>query len=275
MQTATTTTETLILDGEGYNLIVAPEAEAMKQELIARAQEIQIVNDPAASDAAKARIKELASVRIAVEKCRNSVKKPIIQIGKDIDAKAKEYLAEIQVEEDRLSKKVGDYALAVEEIRRKALREAEERRRKEAEEARLLEEQRLRAEREKEAAEKAAREAEWADDEETKAKAAEAEAKAKLESEEAERKAKAAEEQSKAAPIVLPQSVGGTKMQWDFEVVDMDKLAHSRPDFVTITEKRKEILSFLNAVPTSNEELPNNCAGYGLRVFLKPIVSTR
>jgi hypothetical protein len=141
MPATATNTEALILSGEGYNLEVAPDIIAQKATLIEHSALIVSVNDQSSSDAAGDQIKKLAAMRNMVEKSRTTVKAPVLAVGKRIDELAKEFQASITEEENRLKRLQGDYAAAVLAERNRILREqeaqrqAEEKARREAEAA--------------------------------------------------------------------------------------------------------------------------------------------
>jgi hypothetical protein len=286
MPATTTPTEALILSGEGYNLEVAPDIIAQKATLIEHSALIVSVNDQSSSDAAGDQIKKLAAMRNMVEKSRNTVKAPVLAVGKRIDELAKEFQASITEEENRLKRLQGDYATAVLAERNRILREqeaqrqAEEKARREAEaaEAARVEAARLEAAR-VEAARVAAEQAAWEatsseEEEEAQRKADEAKRMAdEAAAAEKERLRIAAEEQAKAysiasTPTFIPEAVKGVKMVADYEVENLDQLYRHNAGLVTLTERRKEILDAI-ARQTIGETLPTIP---GLRVFLKPQV---
>ncbi len=276
-----TDTQTLILAGEGYQLTIAPEAEAQKAELLKHAALIVEVNDPESYEAARNQIKKLAAMRTAAEKSRKTVKEPVLKIGKDIDGKAADFCSELVASEKRLAEMAGDYAEKVERERQRVLREMEEKRRAEEKARQEAEAARLKAEQEAahaaflaEQAQKAAMAKEWEDDEAEAAKAreeaAKAEAAAKAAQAEQERIAAAAAAVP-AVPVFVPQAVAGTKMVPDFEVLNIDALYAYSASLVTMEPKRSEILALIKSL-SQNGKLPEIP---GLRVFEKPVVSTR
>ena len=273
--TATTTapSEALILTGDGYGLSIAPDAEAAKAELIQAASSIITVASAAESDAARDQVKRLASMRNLVEKSRKAVKEPVLKVGKQIDAKAAEFLAAITTEETRLTGLIGSYAQEQERIRRDEMARAEAARR----ETERLEQERARVERERLAAEEKARkeaegktgidalQAEAALEEERERKAEEAR--------KIEEQAKAAREQQNAsfAAVTAPAPAGVTMVP-DFEVTDIKSLYQNFPELVDLTPRRADILARIKGFATSYGKLPDVP---GLRVFEKPKVFTR
>jgi len=268
-----TTKEALILSGEGYSLEVAPSVIEQKAELIKHSALIVSVNDAVSSDAAGNQIKKLAAMRNLVEASRKTVKGPMLEVGRSIDALASDFQAELTVEETRLKKLQGDYAMKVEQERQRVLREMELARQAEAK--RIADEeasQRAAAE----AAEKAriaAEEAEWnatSPEDEAKAKAAADEA-ARLE---AQRIAAAQAQAEKIAatpppaPAFIPEAPKGVKMIADFEVLDLDALYRHNVGLVKMEPRREEILRAI-AGQTIGDTLPTIP---GLRVFMKPQV---
>ncbi|MCE5310466.1 MAG: hypothetical protein LLG20_22745 [Acidobacteriales bacterium] len=267
-------TQTLILSGQGYELAIAPEAEAQKAELLKHSALIVEVNDPDANQAALIQVKKLAAMRNAVEKSRNIVKAPVLQVGRDIDAKAKDFVAAIDAEEKRVSKLVATYAEAVERERQRIARELEAKRQAEEKARREAEAAAAKAAAEAAAAAAKAQEAEWEDDEETKRQAAEEAAKREAEA----AAAKAAEEAAKSRPIldVVPAKASGVKFVHDFEVLEICHLAFQQPRLVKMEPKRSEILEFIKErIAEGVGEDDPSWANIGLRIVKKPIVSTR
>jgi hypothetical protein len=260
-------TKTLILAGDGYQLTIAPEAEAAKAELIKHASLIVEVIDPDANAAAGNQVKKLAAMRNLVEKSRTTVKAPVLQVGKDIDAKAAEFVADIKAEEARIGKLMGSYAEAVEAERRKILREMEAQRQAEEKARREKED----AERAAEAARIAAEKAEW------EAVTPEEEAKAAAALAAAEEKNKlAAEVAASISDIVkvvaiVPAKAEGVKFTVDFTVEDIDALYRYSPALVTMEAKRKDILELIKSLGADENQqiIP------GIRITSKAVVSTR
>jgi hypothetical protein len=259
-------TEALILSGEGYSLEVAPSVIEQKGALLQFSALIVEVRDAVSSEAAGHQIKKLAAMRNLVEKSRTTVKAPVIAVGKRIDALAGDFQAELSVEENRLKRLQGDYAVAVEKERQRVLAEMEKARQAEQERARLAEAAAALAERERIAAEAAAFAATTPEEDAAAAAAAQAAeaAVAKRAAEEAARVAAL----PVAAPAFVPEAVKGVKMVADYEVEDIDALYRHNVGLVTLTERRKEILEAI-ARQTIGETLPTIP---GLRVFLKPQV---
>lgn len=263
-------TKTLILAGEGYQLAIAPEAEQLKADLLTRASAITRVSGPDENEAARAEIKALAAMRNRVEKSRKAVKEPVLQVGRDIDAKAKDFVGAIEFEEKRISGLVGDYAAEVERERQRALREMEAKRQAEEKARREKEE----AERKAEEARIAAEQAAWeATDEAQASKAAEA---ARIAEEKNKLAAEVAEKISDVVNVVgiIPAKAEGVKFTLDYEVSDITRLYHSRPEFVKLEPKRAEILAWLKTL-SDTEHLEEGLAKLGLKLVRKPIVSTR
>ena len=260
----------LILSGNGYELSIAPEAEAQKAELIKDASLIVEVRDTPSSDAARNQIKKLAAMRNLVEKSREDVKKPVLAIGRDIDAKAKDFSTAIEAEEKRLTKLVGDHAAEVERERQRIAREMEEKRRKEEAERARIEAERIAAEKAAEEAKRQANAAFLAEDEDAAAKAEQA----AKEAADAAAKAAAEAEAAKAAvtvPTFAPEKPQGVKFVPDYEVENIHALYAYSASLVTLEPKRSEILALIKQL-TEGDTLPEIP---GLRVFQKAAVSTR
>jgi len=253
MNATTEETAALILAGDGYQLTIAPEAEARKQELIQSAALVSVVSSN--EDSAKAQFvsRKLAQMRIEVEKSRKLVKEPVNRIGKLIDATAKNFLDELEAEEKRIGKLVGEHALEVARIKEE----------KEREERRAFEEAR------------AAREA-------AEAASLAAESTGRIADVIAAKKAEQERHATLAARIEASAEVAGTKVAdgvrfaWDFDVTDMTLLAAIKPDFVEMTPRRAVILSWIKALDAGEvEDVALHCIAAGIRAFKRPVVSSR
>lgn len=248
------TTTALILAGEGYSLTIAPEAEARKLELITAAGLVTSVTDNDQSADAQVVSRRLAQMRIEVEKSRKAVKEPVNRIGKLIDAAAKDFLADLELQEKRITRLVGDHAAEV--ARARALKEAEERR-----------------------AFEAARAAREASEIASLAAASSGRIADKIAAMQADKARTAAldERMAASAEVVVTKVAEGVRFTWDFEVADIHLLAERRADLVTIEPRRAAILSMLKLMDESGgiEAVAGAGARLGLKVFKKPVVSSR
>ena len=84
---------------------------------------IKAIGTVADLDAAAAALTKIKSLTRTVEDSRKEVKAPVLEVGRRIDATAKDYLAPLEAEAKRLSVIVGAYQEAA---RRKAEKEREE-----------------------------------------------------------------------------------------------------------------------------------------------------
>ena len=246
-------TDTLILSGEGYSLTICQEAETSKRELLASSALVATVtNNDESADAAYV-MRSLAQMRIMVDKGRKDVKEPVLRIGKLIDASAKAFLLEIEEEEARLRKLIGDHA---NEVARIAASKAEEER-KAFEIAR------------------AAREAAAAAQDAAEASGRIADVIAAKQAEQARQETLGARMEA-SSELAATKVADGVRFAWDFEVVNIDALYHSCPDFVTLTPRRSEILAEIKRIAETNEQAALNMGNtIGIRAFKKPVVSSR
>ena len=251
MITKTEDTTALILAGEGYQLTIAPEAEARKRELLKAASEITTVTTNDESADAQMQSRRLAQMRIEVEKSRKAVKEPVNRIGKLIDSTAKNFLDSLEAEEKRITRLVGDHAAEVARLKR--IKEEEERRA--FEEARAA----------REAAERAVEAAE------TTGKLKDIIAAKQAEKERVEALAARMEA---SADLSATKVAEGVRFAWDFEVTDIDKLAEVKR-LVTIEPKRAVILGELKAWEEEGKNVEYLAATLGIRAFKKPVVSSR
>lgn len=282
-------TTTLTLIGDGYTLAITPDAEKIKAQILAQSARITAVASPADVETARAGLKEMAGFRIALEKSRKAVKEPVLELGKAIDDKAKEFGGDVAAEEKRIEGLITAYAAE------------QERKRREAEEhARRAAEEEARLKREKEQAELARQRAEIEAEQkrlelerqrleqERRAIATEAPKKSLaqvMEERRKEREAQEAQERAEAAKaqvatiegsigeaqdlqvgaaeaIIETQRVDGVKPDLDFTVASAAELYAAYPHLVQLVPMRREILAALKSLQNAGQkpELP------GLRV---------
>jgi hypothetical protein len=252
MNTTTEETTALILSGQGYDLQIAPEAIARKAELLGIARAVQHVRDNDESAEAQYHSRSLAAMRIEVEKCRKIVKEPVNRIGKLIDQAAKDFVAEIDAEECRIKKLIGDHAAEVARLRR--LKEEEERRA--FEEARAA----------REAAEVAT---------------AAAESSGKIADIIAAKQAESARMDALAARLGASDEVAaakvadGVRFAWDFEVECISTLFFEQPGLVDLSPRRSAILGWFKQMEEDGSDAVKIAGICGIRAFKKPVVSSR
>jgi len=227
----------LILAGDGYQLTIADEAIQRKSNILSASSTIQVVGDNHESAVAQHHTRQLAAMRIEVEKSRKLVKEPVNRIGKMIDAAAAVFLIEINAEEGRIKHLIGRHA---EEV--------------------------LRIKAEKEAAERASFEAARA--------AREAAEEGGIAAVLAAKKA-AAEKMEASAEVATTKVAEGVRFAWDFEVVDLHMLAEKEPMLVKIEPRRAEILAELKDMEEHGYNVESLAATFGIRAFKKPVVSSR
>jgi hypothetical protein len=170
-------------------------------------------------DAAASALTVIKGLTRSVEDSRKDVKGPVLEVGRRIDAVAKDYLTPLENEAKRLSAMVGSYQEAA---RRKAEKEREEAAR--AQQEALAEMAR------KQAAANAA-------GDEAAADAARAEAADKI-----------AEAQIAVANAEGPKPDGiVTKTAWKFEVTDIEELHKARPELVVLEPNNAAIRMVIKA----------------------------
>jgi hypothetical protein len=227
----------LILAGDGYQLTIADEAIIRKAELLSNSATITAVNDNDDSARAQFHTRQLAAMRIEVEKSRKLVKEPVNRIGKMIDAAAAEFLVEITAEEGRIKQLVGRHA---EEV--------------------------LRVKAEKEAAERAAFEAARA--------AREAAEEGGIAAVIAAKKA-AAEKLEASAEVATTKVADGVRFAWDFEVTDIEAVYRAVPQLVSLEVKRSAVLAWLRSLEDDGRDVAFAANLAHIHAFKKPIVSSR
>lgn len=219
-------------------------AIAMRQSAIQDAREIKTIQSPGDVALATEVVRSLKQLSSACETARTQIKAPVLDLGRQIDAKAKEFSAELDAESSRILRMVGSYQAEQEHIREAELR-------KQQQERERIERERIEAER------KAIEEA----------KGAQTEQQLELAERKVEQAAVVAEQQKAAiAPVQTVQTVAGLSVKpvKKFEVVDLRRLYEFNPQFVELSAKASVINAALKAGAT---DIP------GLRIYED--VSTR
>lgn len=210
----------------------ATEAKAMALE---QSRAISEVKNDLEAQLASETLRDLKSLINSCESARTEVKAPVLDLGKRIDAAAKEYSQDLQSELSRVSRLVSGYQA-------EKHRAAEEARRKQQEELARIERERLEAE------EKARREAEAAIAVAASPKAVAA-AEVAAESAIIEATFRAEEKLAAVVPVEQPQKLEGVSVRkvWLFEVNDIRSLYAARPDLVELSPKNRDIKAALEA----------------------------
>lgn len=244
--------DTFSLEGTGYALVIPPEAEKAKQEILASAGTVVAVASNEESATAQFQIRKLAGFRISVENARKKVKAPVLELGKKIDEAAATFIGTVLLEEKRLTGLVGEHAKEVERLRREA----------EAEERRKFQEAKAAADA-AEAAKKAA--------EVVAAKQANQAAAATAAQAEKAKTAAFAERRDASAVVATTRLNEGVRFVDDFDVTNIAALYAARPDLVSLTAKTSEVKSVIKQLRDEGKalEIP------GIRIFQRPSVSTR
>lgn len=205
--------------------------------------------------------RELKAIAKATEDSRTAVKAPVLQLSRNIDTKAKEFVGSVELEIRRIDRLISDWNRKQEEERRKA--EAERRRlleeagRREAARLRQIEEERLAKEREAAEAAKAAADvlgdspAEAAQAAVVAVESVKQEAQQQIAQVLVESRAQRVEAITSTAAAIVPAKPAGltTRKEPKFRVTDLLALAKKYPDWVTITPKTREIITDIRSAP--------------------------
>lgn len=238
---------TITLKGALPTVSFLPASLALKEEVIKQSLTITKIEDRGDYEIAQVRRNSVKALLKRLEDSRKEEKAPVLELGRAIDERAKEFAKELEAEDLRVKKLMEPFAAAEEKKRQDALREAQ-RKQEEAAAAQRAEEQRafeaeqaiLRQEAEK------ARTAE-------KARLTSRDRLAALEAEKAAETARIASEEARQAneevqrkaseALALTQpKVKGVNVQKFYRIMDFGKAFAARPDLFTVTEKRQELL---------------------------------
>jgi hypothetical protein len=232
---------------------IAPGAQKLKREALGRAADISEIADALDRDMANDAMLAINNLLKPVEKARESVKKPVLDLGRAIDKVAKDYVSDLKIEYDRLSRLAGAFDAAARERQRIAEAEAQ----RKAEEARHAEIQALR-ERERLAEAEAARlrseaeaaakkNPEHADELRDIAEARADEAAREIEAETVALSKAIAEDAKALAPAREVPSGAAVRSVWEYEIVDAAALYRERPECFTLEPVKSAITAALEA----------------------------
>ena len=207
--------ELMIRDDTRHLIEITTTALALRDDALASAALVGKVRNAEEQAHAVDAQKQLKTIINATEKSRKDVKAPIIEFGKLIETKAREFRAELDSEFERVSRAVSDFQSL----------EAEKARAAEALKIREL----ARIEREREEAIKAAQTVE------------------EVEQIREESNNKAMVESIKAEAIQPTRIVGQiVREEWSVQVTDLILLARAHPSCVNIIPRLGEIKALLN-----------------------------
>lgn len=238
------------------------EAIALRELVLDKSAAIARVTDADEQRVAVESQAEIATLLRDAEKARVACKEPVLEFGRNIDLRAREFIADLKLERDRLDKLVADFQ-AMEKARVMAA-EAERRL-----EQQRIEEARMKAEREAREAQEAEQrklntKAELARQQAAAAKNAEDAEKARLLQMEIERERKVSvaksleqmetiransEEEIAALPVATAARVKGQRVdeEWNITVTDIWALARAHPMCVNIEPRLTDIKMILNS----------------------------
>lgn len=97
---------------QSAEIAIADEARAMRDKLLVEIRDITAVSDAFDADVAADVLKRATQLTRGIEANRTTVKAPVLDLGRKIDALAKEIVADLTVEIGRVSRVLGDYQLA-------------------------------------------------------------------------------------------------------------------------------------------------------------------
>lgn len=220
---------------------ITPQFTSLKRAAVEEAQLCQAVNDPFTQGAATESLRALVRIQKQVEDDRQLVKKPVLDLGRQIDGTAQTFLSDVNSEVVRLKGLLSSYEI---EQRKKAEAERQrqieqQRKAQEAERVRLVELDRQRRE-----TEEAARKAQQASTPQEATRALQA---AVVAEEKAEALAAPVAQPVFTAPVVHRAEGAVVQERWTFDLVDIHALYAARPDLVQLTPRTSVILTAIRA----------------------------
>lgn len=270
-----------LINADNISVSLVPDAITQRNAALELAGEITTVDNPFDQDIAADALKALKRIETGVESARVSVKAPVLQLGRQIDALAADFTNPVLVECKRITALLSAYqtkvrmeAMAAERQRQVELAriEADRRAAEAAAQKRAAEILAAVAEakRQADAALRASTDAEAEKAAQASAAAAaQAEAQQQQHAIHAQAAQREREAQMKALTVAkpAPQADGMTVRQvWKFEVTDIHALYRARPDLVSLEPRTREINS---AMSKGFRECP------GLRIWSETVAGVR
>jgi hypothetical protein len=224
METIESTSEIIVTGLTAPDIIIDPVAMARRDTYLSRASEIVIVNDGETQKYAVDIMKQLKSFEKGLESSRELVKRPVLEIGRKIDALSKDCVMGVQDEYKRISKLVSIFQDKQDAEAERIRKEEEQKRIKAMEDA---ENKRLELEAKANAAKSAT--------EKLKILQKQDQLQAKLDSQ--------IIESVKAENLSAPVRTSGmiVKRTWKHRIIDIKKLYATRPDLCKIEENSMSI----------------------------------
>lgn len=222
------------------HIALAPDAFERREDILATTREVKTVTDAMDAEMAADALRLVTGIVKEVEDARTTIKAPVLELGKKIDATAKDFAVELAAEKTRLGRILGDYQAAerakADKLRREAQDEAD-RLAREAQKAALA----------------ADRATNSGDADRTQQVAAAAETKAI--------------EARVAVATIAPTAPAGVavRQNWKYEVTDIKALFKARPDLCVIEPNAEAI----RAQIPHNQDIP------GLRIWQEAKASIR
>ena len=115
-----------VSDLAGAEVSLLPGAAQTKRVLLHGSRVIKTIEDAFDAECAADVLGNISRELKAMEDARKAVKAPVLELGKRIDALAKEWATEIEAEKTRISRVLGDYQLAERRKKEEAERAARE-----------------------------------------------------------------------------------------------------------------------------------------------------
>lgn len=221
-------------------LDLAPGATERRDQALSHAAMVATVGDAFEADLAAGTLREVTDLCREVETARATIKAPVLELGRKIDAIAKDFLAMLETEKTRIGRVLGEFQAAERAKAEEARRAAEAEARRKADEAA-----------------RAARAAEQATDQ------AEAAAAARLAAQK-EAEALAATIAAAEARPVVPEGTT-TRKNWKYDITDIAALFKARPDLCLIEPNAAAIRA----------QIPHNQNIPGLRIWQEAKTTTR
>ena len=216
---------------------ITPNSYERRDDILATTGSVTDIEDALDADIAANALKIVSDIVKEVEAARTTIKNPVLEIGRKIDATAKEFVAGLSLEKTRLERLLGDYQAAQRIKADRARRQAE------AEVDRL---------------EFEAHKAALAADRER------VEGQASVVAEEAQTKVFEARVALATIAHIKPEGVT-VRENWKHEVVDIAALFKARPDLCVIEPN----LAGIRAQIPYNQNIP------GLRIWKEAKASVR
>ena len=123
------TTDAILILSEDLGIATVSTSQQIRlraDALLAAASELPVITDKPTADMAAGLLRDIKQITSLVEDARKTVKAPVLELAKAIDVKAEQLTGDLAAKAHDISRSLGGWNAAQEELKRRAERAAQE-----------------------------------------------------------------------------------------------------------------------------------------------------